>query len=180
MNQTEFPEDKDQGSPDDPHSETNDMSSAGAVLGSNVDDSAVQLEPLDDTPIVAELVQAEPALNEVDSEYTPRNPYAESKAIENKYYMAPALDLAGELSSMASIGGAVGSLVLGIWSVVSALITHFAIVNAGLAIVLAIYGWNSPRRNLAIVGLVLGLFGTLLSLMEFNEVFSNYWTQEEI
>lgn len=84
-----------------------------------------------------------------------------------------------EFSNMASIGGAVGSVVLGAWSILSALITYFAFINSILAVVLGIYGLNSRRRLWAIVGIVLGAVGFIMSMMEVNQMLSNFFVEEE-
>lgn len=84
-------------------------------------------------------------------------------------HAAPTLDLDNELRNLSATGGAVAAFVLGIWSIISAMITFFAFIIAMLAIALGMYGLASSRKRLATIGIVLGLIGLLMSFMEISE-----------
>lgn len=115
---------------------------------------------LDDStsPVMAELAAATASYGGTI------NPYLDKKA-----YSTPPLDLGDELKNLSATGGAVGGLVLGTWSIISAMITFFAFINAGLAILLGLYGLSSPRKKLAVAGIVLGVIGLFMSFMEISE-----------
>ena len=89
------------------------------------------------------------------------------------------LDLSHELHNMAAQGGAVGAVVLGIWAIVSSLITYFAFVNAILAIILGVYGLQSRSRVLAGIGIAMGVIAILLSMMEISESIGSYYAGEQ-
>lgn len=64
--------------------------------------------------------------------------------------------------NLAATGGAVGALVLGIWSVVSGFVSDWNIVNSGLAVGLGLWGMRSPRPMLALAGISLAALGTIV------------------
>ena len=85
---------------------------------------------------------------------------------------------AEELHNMAAMGGAVGGLVLGIWAVVSSLITYFAAIIAVIAVLLGIYGLKSRQVTMAGIGIALGIIAMLFCLMEVNEMVGNLFATE--
>jgi len=130
----------------------------------------IEIVPLmdDDAPAMAELATPNAASG------ANHNPYRDRDA-----YAPPPLDLGSELKNLSATGGAVGSFVLGIWSIISALITFFAFINAGLAILLGLYGLGSGRKKLAIAGIALGVVGLFMSFMEISEWVGNSISEAE-
>ena len=129
-------------------------------------------------PVVAEVM-------ENSAVETPSNGFAVrdkqkllTLAAEFPTKLAP-VDLEEELQNMSATGGAVGGLVLGIWSIICSLITYFGFINAALAIMLGIYGLSSPRKRLAAIGIFLGICGLLMSLMEINQIVGDYFLDQE-
>lgn len=129
-----------------------------------------EIVPLEDdnAPIMAELATAPAAYGAIQNPYQDRDSYS-----------PPPLDLGSELKNLSATGGAVGSLVLGIWSIISALITFFAFINAGLAILLGLYGLGSGRKKLAMIGIALGIVGLFMSFMEISEWIGNSISEAE-
>jgi hypothetical protein len=58
-------------------------------------------------------------------------------------------------ASMMAMGGTVASLVLGVFAALLALAWPLAAVIAVIGLVMGIWGLYSPRRNLALVGMLL-------------------------
>ena len=74
-------------------------------------------------------------------------------------------------------GVATASMVLGIISAVFGVICCFGYVSLALSlgcgilsIIFAIVSWNSKKRNFAIAGLICGICGVILGLMQFSMV----------
>ncbi len=82
---------------------------------------------------------------------------------------SPTVDVASEFQNMSAVGGAVGSLVLGIWSIIGAMLTPFSAINAFVALGLGLWGLNSRRSSLAMAGIVLALLGVFFSFLGINE-----------
>jgi hypothetical protein len=75
-----------------------------------------------------------------------------------------------------AMGGTVASLVLGIFSVLLSIVWPLAAVIAVLGLIMGIWGLYSPRRNLALVGMLLcclaiglGTFGMAKSIYVYIE-----------
>ncbi len=66
--------------------------------------------------------------------------------------------------SIASVGGAVGSIVLGTLAIFGALISSLAIINAVLGFILAVWGMSSPRKKLAGIGMGLCALGLIVPI----------------
>lgn len=62
-------------------------------------------------------------------------------------------------NSMMAMGGTVASLVLGIFSIILTMLWAPAVIIAVLGLVMGIWGLYSPRRNLALVGMLLCCLG---------------------
>ena len=90
----------------------------------------------------------------------------------------PPVEIAQEFKNISAIGGAVGAMVLGVWSIICALITPFAFISAVLALLMGIYGLSSRRKKLAVLGMLLGGLGLAMSLFETNEIISVYFAEE--
>ena len=88
------------------------------------------------------------------------------------------VDIAAEFQNMAAIGGAVGALVLGSWSIIGAMLTPWSAINALIAIVMGFYGLKSKRKRMAVLGIVLAVFGLALSLMELDQNVSRWFSGE--
>lgn len=129
-----------------------------------VDAEAQQTAADSSQPVVAELV-GESRFGEV----VPQPPTGKGKLLVRT------VDPSAEFQNMAAVGGAVGATVLGAWSIVCALISPFAAVNALLGLALGLYGLASIRRRLAVVGIGLAVIGLVLSLMNINDVLSGFF-----
>jgi hypothetical protein len=68
-------------------------------------------------------------------------------------------------SNFAAVGGAVGSCVLGVWSILGSLITPFSAINGIIGVVLGLWGLRSPRYKLSILGIVLAVIGCFMSVL---------------
>lgn len=129
---------------------------------------------------------SEPVIGEVAEGIDNNNPYRDASdflrsptKLAGAYKEVSVPDLDQELQSMSAKGGAVGGFVLGVWSIICSLITYFGFINAAIAIVLGVYGLNSSRRGLAMLGILLGICGLFMSLMEINEVVSDYLVNQQ-
>ena len=88
-------------------------------------------------------------------------------------------DLPASFQNLAAVGGAVGAVILGIWSIAGALITPYSGINALLGIMMGIWGLSSSKRKTAILGMVLCLIALILSLSEFSTTFANFFIRSE-
>lgn len=82
--------------------------------------------------------------------------------------------MAANLDNIAANGGAVGALVLGIWSLIGVFITNWSIINSILGLLLGFWGLTSRRRKLAWVGILLCLISIFLSLIQVGELVNTY------
>ncbi len=87
----------------------------------------------------------------------------------------PTPPVAIELEGIAANGGAVGALVLGIWSILGSLLTYWSLINGILGLALGIWGLRSKRPRMAWIGIVLCLVGASMSLLAVSEMISVYW-----
>ena len=124
-----------------------------------------------DTPVLAELVETAKVVStdvaDNSSTVMASHPYYATAQFENN------------LQNISALGGAVGGLVLGGWSIICSLITYYGFINAILAILLGIYGLSSNRKKMSVIGIVLGVCGLLLCLMEINQSLSNYFLDRQ-
>jgi len=102
-----------------------------------------------------------------------------SEIIEATEVFAKPREMPPNIQNLAAVGGAVGALLLGIWSIVGATISPYASINAAVGILMGFWGISSPRKKMAIIGLVLCMIGLGLSVWEVNGVISNYLMQVE-
>ena len=121
-------------------------------------------------------------------ELSPNNPYRDSESDQNpsplrSQFVQPAnvgaIQFSKELQNMSAQGGAVGSIILGLWSMICALITYYSFINAILAMVLGLYGLNSSKRSMALMGIIMGFIGLFMSLMEINELLGRFWEEQQ-
>jgi hypothetical protein len=131
-----------------------------------------------DTPVLASVDQSEPRVTKSDVASYLKKPTAIA-GVARHASRRTVIDLDQELSNLSATGGAVGGFVLGLWSIVCSLITYFGFINAGLAILLGIYGLSSSRKRLAMVGILLGVCGLMMSLMEINEIVGDYLLNQQ-
>lgn len=117
-------------------------------------------------PIQAELVQAElvePTLA----------PTAELVMAPPNYQLPAGFE------NLSATGGAVGALVLGIWSILGSLLTPYAAINSILGIMLGFWGITSTRKKrLALIGIVLSGIGLAMSLFEVSRIISLFFADE--
>ncbi|MBC7856231.1 MAG: hypothetical protein IAF94_22600 [Pirellulaceae bacterium] len=88
----------------------------------------------------------------------PQSPFLSPLAVPHR--VSPRRPQTGELidarrAGLMAMGGTVGSLVLGLFAAVLAMIWPPAALIAVLGLALGIWGLGSPRRNLALVGMLL-------------------------
>jgi hypothetical protein len=74
------------------------------------------------------------------------------------------------MENVAAVGGAVGAMVLGVWSIIGSLITPWSVVNSLLGFLLGMWGTTSRHRRWSIIGIVLCLIGLFLSAVQINEI----------
>lgn len=159
----------------------NELPSPNTEASAEINDSGQQgneentadeynLAPLEEQPVVAELVEDEGSARTKQVSGPAVNPIPRLNRLP--------VDVAVEFQNMSAIGGAVGAIVLGIWSIICSMITPFSAINGILALILGIWGLSSKHRRLAITGIVLGLTGLFLSLFEINETLSSWFAAE--
>ncbi|MEQ1906422.1 MAG: hypothetical protein ABL888_19725 [Pirellulaceae bacterium] len=68
-------------------------------------------------------------------------------------------------SNFAAVGGAVGSCVLGVWSILGSLFTPFSAINGLIGILLGLWGLRSPRYQLSLLGIILAVIGFFMSIL---------------
>ena len=102
-----------------------------------------------------------------------------SEIIEATEVFATPREMPVSFQNLAAVGGAVGALLLGIWSIFGATISPYASINAMVGILMGFWGVTSPRKKMAIIGIVLCLIGLGLSVWEVNGIISNYLMQVE-
>ena len=83
--------------------------------------------------------------------------------------------VAVDLEGIAANGGAVGAMVLGIWSILGSLLTYWSMINGVMGLVLGVWGLTSKRPKMAMIGIALCIVGCFLSMMSISEIVSNYW-----
>ena len=82
--------------------------------------------------------------------------------------------LVEEVENIAANGGAVGALVLGIWSLIGSFITNWSMINGVLGLLLGVWGLTSRRKRLAWTGILLCVVSILLSMIQVNEFIQLY------
>ena len=87
------------------------------------------------------------------------------------------LPMPANFQNLAAVGGSVGALLLGLWSIIGAILTPLAMINAIIGILMGFWGLTSTRKKMAIVGITLCLVGLSLSLWEVNGIISNYFNR---
>ena len=102
-----------------------------------------------------------------------------SEFIEATAVFAKPREMPANFQNLAAVGGAVGALLLGIWSIFGATISPYASINAMIGILMGCWGITSSRKKMAIIGIVLCLIGLGLSVREINGAMSNYIMQVE-
>ena len=149
------------------------------VHNDNQANDDVPTEPSGGAPVVAELVDDELVDVEIVSQDDVPLGHRVVNAQQHQLDHTPSMDFDRELQNLSAKGGAVGGLVLGVWSIISSLITFYGFINAALAILMGAYGLRSHHRGLAAIGIVLGICGLLLSMMEINQSISNYFLEQQ-
>ena len=85
-----------------------------------------------------------------------------------------------ELQNLAANGGAVGAVVLGVWSILGSLLTPYSLINGLLGLLMGLWGLSSRRRLLAVVGIVISFIGMTMSLLEVGQLIETYlWVDTE-
>ena len=127
-----------------------------------------------DGPTVAEAVLAEPA-DQVDVVT------AEDMGFHASHsgFAIASQPLPGNLENLSAIGGAVGSLVLGLWCVAGSFITNWSIINGLIGLVMGFWGLTSRKKRTAWIGIALCIAGIFLSLIEVSELIGEYMSESE-
>lgn len=79
----------------------------------------------------------------------------------------PAPPIPEDMDNVAAVGGAVSSLVLGIWSIVGSFVTSLSVINAVLGLILGAWGLSSNKHRIAGIGICLCLAGIVFSFGNF-------------
>lgn len=85
----------------------------------------------------------------------------------------------GNLENLPAKGGAIGSLVLGIWCVLGAFVTNWSIINGLIGLLMGLWGMASRKQKTALLGILLCVLGIFMSLIQFNELINTYFTATE-
>jgi hypothetical protein len=109
-----------------------------------------------------EIVQAPPVIYAVSSPQPARK-------------IIPAPPVAAELEGIAANGGAVGAVVLGVWSILGSTLTSWSLINAVLGLAMGLWGLSSKRPRTAWIGIVLSVLGAFLSLAVVSEWVTGFW-----
>ncbi len=88
------------------------------------------------------------------------------------YMTAP--PIAGNLENMSANGGAIGSLVLGIWCVIGSFITNWSIINGLIGLLMGFWGLTSRKQRMAWIGITLCVIGIFMSLVQVSELVNMY------
>ena len=96
----------------------------------------------------------------------------------SKYANLTPPSVAEELDGIAATGGAVGALVLGIWSILGSLLTYWSIINGVLGLVLGIWGLTSKHPRIAWIGILLCMIGCFLSMISISEIIADFWKMQ--
>ena len=134
-----------------------------AVTADSVENS-YQLEPL-------QIIGAE------SNEFPQAPPivYAATRAANLRKPIVEPPPVATELEGIAANGGAVGALVLGIWSILGSLLTYWSLINGIMGLVLGVWGLTSKRPRTAWLGIFLCLIGTFMSMALVSEMIADFW-----
>jgi hypothetical protein len=84
-----------------------------------------------------------------------------------------------DMDNVSAVGGAVGALTLGVWSIVGSFITPWAIVNSMLGILLGLWGLTSRHRRWASVGMILCGVGFVLATIQISELIQYFFRARE-
>ena len=147
----------------DAHSQDADSELAEAELVDTEDRSAHG--PHRGSPLLAGGVPTEVPTRRPEKHFKPKMPQRPTPVVN-------------ELHNMSAVGGSVGAIVLGTWSILCSLVTPFSAINALLALFLGAYGLTSRKRLMALIGIMLGVVGLAMSMIETNEILSNYFEEK--
>jgi hypothetical protein len=125
-------------------------------------------------PTIAEAVMAEPA-DQADVVVAEDMGFSAS----HSGFAIAAPPMAGNLENMSANGGAIGSLVLGLWCVAGSFITNWSIINGVIGLLMGFWGLTSRKKKTAWVGIALCVFGIFLSLIQVSELIGEYMTEAE-
>ncbi len=80
----------------------------------------------------------------------------------------------GSLDNLSANGGAVGALVLGIWSIIGVFITNWSIINGVLGLLLGLWGLTSGKRRMAWIGIAFCLVSIFLAMIQVSDLVDAY------
>ncbi len=151
---------------------SNDIADSDGTTSNDSEDSDKQTSDIGEAPPSREGDPSIVVATMVSSE-------GPSEIIEATAVFAKPREMPANFQNLAAVGGAVGALLLGIWSIFGATISPYASINAMVGILMGFWGITSPRKKMAIIGIVLCLIGLGLSVWEVNGIISNYLMQVE-
>ena len=155
--------------PEEQDSDSRTETQLGATSGGETTDIDSH-QPNIDATVDAELV------TRPDASDLPQATIVEASFASPKAYLKPISPppIVDNLDNIAANGGAVGAIVLGIWSFLGAFITNWSIINGILGVVLGLWGLTSRRRRMALIGILLCLISIFLSLIQVGELVKIY------
>ena len=129
---------------------------------------------LGDEPTIAEAVMAEPA-DQTDVVVAEDVGFSAS----HSGFAISAPRVAGNLENMSANGGAIGSLVLGLWCVAGSFITNWSIINGVIGLLMGFWGLTSRKKKTAWIGIAFCVIGIFLSLIQVSELIGEYMQEVE-
>ena len=160
-----------QPSPDSSETESSSIPSSLSSDVSNEDAENTVESTGDSVPIVAEIV--------TDGQGQLTEPVQNGAPSTVAGILAAPAPMPVAFQNLAAVGGAVGALVLGIWSIVGALLTPYSGINAVIGLLMGLWGLSSRKRWMAVVGIIASLAGLMMSVMEVSNIIATFWAPAE-
>ena len=117
---------------------------------------------------------ADPVMAEIAHPNLPVHPAGEELLSQNQLLSIPLPSIAGNLENMSANGGAIGSLVLGLWCVAGSFITNWSMINGVIGLLMGFWGLTSRKQRTAWIGIALCFIGIFMSLVQVNELINTY------
>ena len=169
--------------PEELHSPDQDLRSAADYLSespqsekSDVNADSGNLQPVEAIVVAefADTYEASPGSPARDSSHVVVGGPPDPAALRRFHDVVSTPLSGGSLDNISANGGAVGALVLGIWSLVGVFITNWSIINGILGLLLGFWGLTSGKRRMAWIGIGLCVLSIFLSLIQVSESVDAY------
>jgi hypothetical protein len=134
--------------------------------------------PVEQEPVLAEPAQRAEVVDAIAAEHDD-NAFPNVDFGPTDHSLLAATPIAGNLENMAANGGAIGSIVLGVWCVLGSFITNWSIINGVLGLLMGFWGLNSRKQRTAWIGIALCVLGILLALVQVSEMVNVYLNEVE-